>query len=1130
MKTPFGDTQPGKLSRGEGGGISRAYPDSVSRVKPPKTTMPKTLAALPSSQYATLLELVFGKVLDLPSVVAAASATMALPALISSMMALFRSGCVDFHLTDCRTEGRDEDGGAETAVRIGELRHGLHANRRRESRGAALRSCGNAWNTEAMTAASGGEEGETQVFMSLTLAFQWFVGGARQAKNPAYQGLTGRKRRQTPTHFCITATASPDPRYSHGTQPSHTRSLSYSRSMPSLANHVSVPKRPIRQADQRVPIVQLQTQIDRAQKSADDPTTPLEDHGRRRTTLDLMRSEHAVRTDISRLFSESAGSRPPSYVSQPPSYGSRPPSYITSAGPLYLRASGEAVPLPDHLYTRGLLEGRHSDITIIAFGQRYPLHRLILDRAPFFTMALSEPWLESRSKEVVLHPEEIDTSITQTSFELAIRKLYGVDISKEMDAEAIGLFATGCWLEMQDLIDSAIESILRQMAPETLAYLIRLVTSNYYGRSRMHAILESAKAMLSRNGWEMPIKYWDDMPGDIIRELVGSDGFFVHSEWDRWVLAKRLLDRRLRQAAIDAGLMIRGQKPIPQAPNSLRLMAVRFDGVYRQNALTTAHSSSDAQADWLALYTLPDVERLLVLLDEGIHYMHMEYEQLEFIKNARDVFGLPVMPERVISNALWQQLALRQRVLNTDESAQELGLCQTPPPPEASNVATKSGSEMTFKGKQIETAADPDGDIESDSWDGNGKPRKFWIPSSDCNIVLGNGADPVVTTSNSFQRHASRLSASIQPEDAQWATDFASTPSTFTNPNTRMDFAQRPISAGGGNAGQPKPIAYTEFPPFRFSAEFPNPRFLKEKKRVYSRTVSYAGSLWNIYIQKVRSAKNVQLGVYLHRAKEREVEEAVHSSTLSQQNNGSVDERIGQLEREMLMRSDRRDRRRSTRVPFMDPAAEEDTSGSGGDPDTSLGSPGLRNPLFPTNSLGRHRTNHISSLPTRGVSQWGFQNPSSSVPQNGEAIDPSSFPHAPYCPSEHESDTSSDNDESDAAAYANPSLASRTQRKTRAVTPALPPYVDARPTIKTYFKIYSPSKGGRMLSIYESAPDRFNFSQSWGWKSSTLMLDEINLSGGAGGGGGDDTLADANPAASKKTDGKLRFMVVIGNL
>ncbi|RAR13605.1 hypothetical protein DDE83_003062 [Stemphylium lycopersici] len=897
---------------------------------------------------------------------------------------------------------------------------------------------------------------------------------------------------------------------SHG---SHTRSLSYSRSMPSLANYLSMPKRPARPArparptrpqasEDRPPIVQLQTRIEQAQKSADDPNTPLEEAGKRRTTLDLMRAEHSFRTDISKLFSESAAMP-----------GSRAPSYSNATGPLYLRATGEAIALPDHLYTRGLLEGRHSDITVIAFGQQYPLHRLILDRAPFFTTALSEPWLESQSKEVTLHPEEMDSSITQASFELAIRKLYGVDISKDLDAEAVGLFATGCWLEMQDLIDSAIESILRQMAPESLSYLIRLVTSNYYGRSG-DRILESAKAMLSRNGWEMPLKYWDDMPGDVIRELVGSDGFFVDSEWDRWVLAKRILDRRLRQAAVEAGLMQRGQKPIPQAPNSLRLMAVRFDGIYRQNALTTAHSSTDKQAEWLALYTLPDIERILVLLDEGVHYMHMEYEQLEFIKSARDVFGLPVLPERVISNSLWQQLALRQRVLNTDESSQEIGLSQNLPEPEPAPASAA-----------IDSAVD-DGDIESDSWDCNGKPRKFWIPSSDCNIVLGNGADPVVTTSNSFQRHASRLSATIQPEDAQWATDFASTPSTLTNPHTRMDFPQRPISAGGGNAGQPKPIAYTEYPPFRFSAEFPNPRFLKEKKRVYSRTVSYAGSLWNIYIQKVRSAKNVQLGVYLHRAKEREVDETGQASSLSQQNNGSVDERIGQLEREMLMRGDRRDRRRSNRVPFVDPVGEDDTSGSGGDPDPSFGSPGAHNSMFTSDTVGSRRSTNSSRLPSHGIPQWGFHNIASSPPQERDMTSSPSHHHAPYSASEHESDTSSDEDESDAATYANPSLASRAQRKTKAVTPALPPYVDGRPTIKTYFKIYSPSKGGRMLSIYESAPDRFNFSQSWGWKSSTLMLDEITISGD-----GDDTLAGgANPAASKKTDGKLRFMVVIGNL
>ncbi|KAL5386243.1 hypothetical protein DPSP01_004324 [Paraphaeosphaeria sporulosa] len=888
-----------------------------------------------------------------------------------------------------------------------------------------------------------------------------------------------------------------------------TSSSTSSRPLATLAIANMKRSQRTRATDDPPPIVQFSTQIPSAQKATDDPTTPPDS----KPTRDSRGREYTTLTTLSRLF---AGND-----TMP---CSRAPSYTHASGPLYMRASGDSMPLPDHLYTRGLLEGRHSDITVIAFGQSYNLHRLILDRAPFFTTALSEPWLESQSRQVKLYPEDIDNNITQPAFELAIKRLYGVDISQECDVEAIGLFATGCWLEMQDLIDASIESILRQMTPELLGPLIRLVTSNYYGRSG-DRILESAKAMLSRNGWEMPLKFWDGMPGDIVREMVASDGFYVDSEWDRWVLAKRLLDRRLRQAALGTGLIQRGQRPTPKAPGWSSLTAVRFGGAYRQDALTMQQSATDAQSGWLALYTDPDIERILVLLDEGIHYVHMEYEQLEFIRKARDIFGLPVLPDKVISNALWQQLELRQKVLHADDSSQELGLCSQSPEPAAVNAGTKTEG-YDSKGKQTAVVPTQDDDQEpgweSGSWDGNGHPRRFWIPSSDCNIVLGNGADPVVTTSSSFQRHATRLSATLQPEDAQWATDFASSPGTMANPHTRMDHG-RPISAGGSNAGQPKPITYTEFPPFRFAAEFPNPRFLKEKKRVYSRTVSYAGSLWNIYIQKVRSAKNVQLGVYLHRAKERDVDDNIHANGVSQQNAGSVNERIGQVERDLSLRNERRERRRSGRAPPSDNVNDEDTSGSGGDPDGTLVSTGSRNPLFASGSLVGRRSGAIPRLSsTRGPSQ--FQFPVITSPEM-EAEGSTSSPFFPLtldAPSDNPSDETDDDEDGVPISYANPSLS---QRRPRAAISTLPSYVDARPTIKTYFKIYSPSKGGRMLSIYESAPDRFNFSQSWGWKSSTLMLDEVALTGGAV-----EPTAPEEGIPGKKGEGKLRFMVVIGNL
>ena len=103
------------------------------------------------------------------------------------------------------------------------------------------------------------------------------------------------------------------------------------------------------------------------------------------------------------------------------------------------------------------------------------------------------------------------------------------------------------------------------------------------------------------------------------------------------------------------------------------------------------------------------------------------------------------------------------------------------------------------------------------------------------------------------------------------------------------------------------------------------------------------------------------------------------------------------------------------------------------------------------------------------------------------------------------------------------------------------------------------------MSVYESAPDKFDFSQSWGWKSSTLMLDEGFSSSPTGSssinspridglttdddGRGPDGSAEPGSGLEsgsvaaevmerererrrekRRRDGALRFMVVIGNL
>ncbi|KAB2574850.1 putative germ cell-less protein-like 1-like [Lasiodiplodia theobromae] len=907
------------------------------------------------------------------------------------------------------------------------------------------------------------------------------------------------------------------------------------------------------------------TPIARVEKDVDDPTTPV---GSRRSNE---RSEHQNLTTLSRLF---AGTSPSSTRSTPYSR---------------MQSSSAAGMIPGslshHVYTRGLLDGRHSDIIIVAFGKRYRLHRLVLDQAPFFSSMLSGPWRESRAEEVTLHPEGIDHCISEAAFELTLKRLYGFDISEEEDSECLGLFATACWLEMQDLIDSSIDAILRRMHPDNLGPLIKLVTLQYYGRAG-ERLLASAKAMLCRDGCEMKLKNWDEVPGEIVREIVGGDGFYIHGEWERWVLAKRLLDRRLKKVAAEFGLIKSAKSRSTKAPDMLGLMAVRFDSVYRQNAITTGLSRQenpmDEQQKWMSLYTHHDIEPLLVLLEEGIHYIHLEFEQLQFIRTARDTFGLPIVSEKAITNALWMQMELRQKVLSANPQDMELGLSkaaeQEQPHPQSSRSSTSS------KGKQ--TAVEPTTpdseheEMDSGSWDANGKPRKFWIPSADCNIVMGGAAEPVITTTSASPRHASRLSATLQPEDVQWATDFSVMPDA-----NRIPTPFRPGSSGGMPTSRPKGVSYTHFPPFRFAAEFPNPRLLKEKKRVYSRTVFYAGSLWNIYIQKVRSSKNPQLGVYLHRAKEYSAEDGANTGEIMT----SASARIGELERRILVggtgteRSSRRSRQaEQVATAMMGIAPEDDNTSSGGDGEI------ITTPTT-TSRTGERPSRHRSqTVPpqadlssTAGLPEW-MRTPWTTAgdTENDEEdeSDTENLTHSQYVrhrlpgnPYYHPS--------SAAIPPAPPSRTASTSsfsskhghdRRQPESAITIPPYIDGRPTIKTYFKIYSPSKGGRLLSVYESAPDRFNFSQSWGWKSSTLMLDDTvaavpaaagsSSAAGAGADAGDilagtataiDGVEQATQALagevgaegsrassaawkergrSKKGDGLLRFMVVIGNL
>ncbi|KAI9726741.1 MAG: hypothetical protein M1828_000597 [Chrysothrix sp. TS-e1954] len=856
----------------------------------------------------------------------------------------------------------------------------------------------------------------------------------------------------------------------HNTMPDRTSpsvpSRSFALSPPTTAGSSTSRALPIMSASESRSILE---DMQQAEKDTDDPSTSLDPR------KSLYRGNSTTTTRLNKLF---AAGMPISPLS------SRENSYSKATGVSapYIRAYPQdgTTPLPNHLYQRGLLGGRHSDINIKVFGETYHAHRIVLDRAPFFASALTEPWCEASQRDVELHPEDADANITKTTFELALKRLYGCQDPFEEHSEAVGLFATGCWLEMHDLIDSSVDALVRRLCPRNLADTIHLLTANYYGKAG-EKILAAAKSMLCRDGWEMPLKYWDDIPGDTVREVVGGDGFFVAGEWDRWTLAKRLLNRRLKLTARELHLWPMDSRGVP---TQLRQKPIRTEGVEETNgSIKNARSdTADDEADedtrpWRELYSHPSIRPLLSLLDEDIHYVHLEYEQLQQLRCASDMFNIPLIPAQIITGALWAQMELRQTVLNTNEKALTLSLTKhaaEPYPPAHSLDATDTQTQTQCKeasAPTLSTQEASDGSISLATLN----PPRFWIPNTDCNTIIGgrHEAAAVSTPFRSANRHASSLSATLQNEDPQW----------YSEPNTEL----LPRSA---TAKQ-----YSSFPPFRFAAQFPNPRTLKERKRVYSRTVFYAGSLWNLYIQKVKSGtKSPQLGVYLHRAKEKETDDngTVGSAYVTR---ASVEQRIGAMERELLHTNQSV---RGRRQYVWEPVGEAEASGgnSSGDPDATMA-------VTPSRAIPRTglSTFMASTTPRKSARQ-------SLVPNPSTAFDDS---------------TSGSEAEPDTAGI---SHAPATESPRRSHIPALPPYTDMRPTIKTYFKIFGPSKGGRMLSVYESAPDNFNFSQSWGWKSSTLMADEEEE---------DERLEvdakekdEAKKDWRRSRDGKLRFMVVLG--
>ncbi|KAK0208039.1 hypothetical protein DFS33DRAFT_1253775 [Desarmillaria ectypa] len=294
-----------------------------------------------------------------------------------------------------------------------------------------------------------------------------------------------------------------------------------------------------------------------------------------------------------------------------------------------------------------------------------------------------------------------------------------------------------------------------------------------------------------------------------VKALISSDSFFAKDEMERYDFAKRAVQLRRKQGGIDP----------------------------------------DEEVVWKEMF------------ETGIYYANMVPEDI--IKISSDICPTtdqPYVALSVLQAANWSQTLLRH------------DLAFRPASPLTPTLSSVKGKEKDL-GITFTRDSFLSGSIKH-------KDGPFYLVPVDQTLRIGENGGPSsegkgVSMEQLFAHSHSPYSLSSEENlDAKFKSDEASSyPITFNEssffgllPNFYTPSSIRDPSA------DPKAV-YSPYPPFRFSVEFWDTDRLKEKQRLHSQTIWYAGSLFNVYIQVVKKKGSTvsgkdqtsQLGIYLCR-------------------------------------------------------------------------------------------------------------------------------------------------------------------------------------------------------------------------------------------------------------------------
>lgn len=746
--------------------------------------------------------------------------------------------------------------------------------------------------------------------------------------------------------------------------------------------------------------------------------------------------------------------------------------------------------LSEFLYQKGFLKGVSSDVTIICFGREYHLHKLILSRSSFFASLVSLEWAADEQEAHIPRKLTIDfandENVTQQAFELALSRLYGHEDHNKEKPYVTNLLAVASFLDLPEVVDYCVTEIVKSVDVHNIASLLHFATKYEYGNASRE-IINSCKTFLCTEGYDIPRNVWGEIPNEIAADVITADGFFVPSEWDR-----------------------------------VQFMVLLYR--YKVNLLRRTKDGNKR----LTKLQAEELQPLRDALNNRLHYCHLTYAQLELLESLKDHRGGLLIKRESLRNALWLQTGLRHKVTSAKVDQQELELSRVfnfrkkvfvdedfesnkknlDEDNEEENPVPEVGNSSSVHGEQI-----------TEALDASRKKNKNNETNSLKDRVSGGESEDFDEDDEDEDDNSSLYSES--------AHVFYPIPTDYSS----LDSQENKVLSS-------EVASVTKYPPFRFSVKFDDVTKLKVEKRVYSQTYWYAGSYWNIYIQKVQHKKGHQLGVYLHRGK---LDSNTPSSNLRQ------DERLALFDLNDNEDSGLNTQLRSGPLPssqrlrLPDPVVHStgNLDGLTFDLATGAGS-SLLDGTVPwtegddvnqiSSSLGGNEATlyeddlrlHLNNSPTPHDLEWTPPSPpfdggaalaaasiaAEAAAQGAASADIVAMFSTPQTPTNNGNTGSS--------------IPTASSRKTggssgnSAHETTKPEYLDTRRVIQAYFEIYTPPrKKGADMTCFSSSPDSFKFAQSWGWKSSPLCA------------AAEEMMKGGRYLKNNEAPG-LRFMIVVG--